>query len=240
MTASPEADERADGERVGGQERDPRLEAGRPAGAGHQPVAGRCGPEVVGQVGEVDDAPAGEPVAGWEHGDHRLLHELVPAQPGVLAPRRRGVLEAQREMQATRPHPGGEVVEPALLDRDAQLRMRAQERDHRRGDDRRQRAREGADAQLAPLARHAVRQLPVREPEPLGDDVGVREQLLARGRDLQLAAPALQQAGAGLPLERGDLLRDRRLRERQRLARAGERPVQRDFAEGQHAARVEH
>ena len=92
----------------------------------------------------------------------------------------------------------------------------------------------------SPARPPAVGQLPVRELEPLGDDVGVREQLLARGRDLQLAAPALQQAGAGLPLERGDLLGDRRLRERQRLARARERAVQRDFAEGQHAAWVQH
>ena len=41
------------------------------------------------------------------------------------------------------------------------------------------------------------------------------------GVTLQPAAPALQQAGAGLPLERGDLLRDGRLCERQRVARRG-------------------
>ena len=85
-----------------------------------------------------------------------------------------------------------------------------------------------------------VGQLAVRQPQALGDDVGVREQLLAGGRHFEAAAAAVQKTGADLPLERGHLLGDGRLGERQRLAGARERSMQRDLAEGQHAPRIEH
>ena len=112
-------------------------------------------------------------------------------QTGVLAPRRRGVLEAHREMQAPRTHACRQVVQPALLDRDAQAGIVAQDSGDRHWDDGRQGAGEGADAQLTPVLRRPVRQLPIREAQTLGDDVGMREQILARGRDPQLTAPAL-------------------------------------------------
>ena len=57
---------------------------------------------------------------------------------------------------------------------------------------------------------------------------------------LHAARAALHERGAGLALERGDLLRDRGLRERQRLGRGRERTAYRDLAEHPHAADVEH
>jgi hypothetical protein len=54
------------------------------------------------------------------------------------------------------------------------------------------------------------------------------------------ARVALNQHGAGLALERGDLLGDGGLGERQRLGGGGERASHRDLAQHSHAADVEH
>jgi len=54
------------------------------------------------------------------------------------------------------------------------------------------------------------------------------------------ARAALHERRAGLALERGDLLRDGGLRERQRLGRRGERAAHRDLAEGGEELEVEH
>ena len=51
---------------------------------------------------------------------------------------------------------------------------------------------------------------------------------------------ALDEHRARLALERRDLLGDRRLGERQRLGRGGERPLGGDLAKDPHAANVEH
>ncbi len=53
-----------------------------------------------------------------------------------------------------------------------------------------------------------------------------------RERHRPWPAGALQQPGTHEPLERGDLLRDRRLGVAQRLGRAAERPLARDSLEG--------
>ena len=54
------------------------------------------------------------------------------------------------------------------------------------------------------------------------------------------ARAALDEHGAGLALERGDLLRDGGLRERERLRRGGEGAPQGDLAQDAHAADVKH
>ena len=83
-----------------------------------------------------------------------------------------------------------------------------------------ERAREGADVQLARDVARELLELARGELEPVGDHVGVRQQQLAGGRELQAARPAVEQPRARLALERGDLLGDRGLGERQRLGRA--------------------
>ena len=60
--------------------------------------------------------------------------------------------------------------------------------------------------------------------EPVGDRVGVGEQQRAGLGRRRPAGAAVEQLDAELALERSDLLRDRRLRQRQRLAGARERP----------------
>ena len=63
-TASPEPTNAADRERSAGEDRDLRLETGGPAGPGHDAVAGRCGPEVVGEVSEATTRRRAEGVVG--------------------------------------------------------------------------------------------------------------------------------------------------------------------------------
>ena len=72
------------------------------------------------------------------------------------------------------------------------------------------------------------------------DRLGVADDRLARLGEPHAARAALHERGAGLALERGDLLRDGGLRERQRLGRGGERAADRDLAEHPHAADVKH
>ena len=128
----------------------------------------------MGEVGEVDDLAAGEAVAGRQRDHHRLFHQVVASQTAVLAAGRSGVLEAHCEMQAPRTNACGQVVQPALLDRDAQVGIVAQDSGHRHWHNARQGAGEGADAQLTPVLRRPVRQLPIREAQTLGDDVCMR------------------------------------------------------------------
>ena len=63
---------------------------------------------------------------------------------------------------------------------------------------------------------------------------------LAGVGEADAARAALHERRAGLALERGDLLRDGGLRERQRLGGGGERAAHGDLAEHTHAADVEH
>ena len=169
----PGGDERADGERVAGQERDARLEAGSAAGPGHQPAGRRCDPRLIGELGEVEDLAAGR---RWRGDSATTIGSSIRSwrrSPPVLVSRLRGVLEADREMEAARPHARGQVVQPALLDCDAESDRRAG-LGHRHGDDRRQGAGEGADAQLTTVLRRPIGQPPIREAQTLGDDVGMR------------------------------------------------------------------
>ena len=66
------------------------------------------------------------------------------------------------------------------------------------------------------------------------------DERVARVGQADAAHAALDERGAGLALERRDLLRDGGLRERQRLGGGRERAVLGDLAEDPHAADVEH
>ncbi len=107
-------------------------------------------------------------------------------------------------------------------------------------DDRGQRARERAEPQRRAVGAGELGDLGVGLAEPVGDRVGVREQQRARLGDRRAARPAVEQPDAELALERGDLLGDGRLRQRERLGRAREGAAPGDLAEGEQAAWVEH
>ena len=93
---------------------------------------------------------------------------------------------------------------------------------------------------VARSAPASSRDLAVRLGEPVGDRVGVREQQGARLGHRRAAGAAVQQPDAELALERGDLLRDGGLGQRERLGRARERAAPGDLAEREQAAWIEH
>ena len=122
------------------------------------------------------------------------------------------------------------------LDLDVRL-LRAQAHDRVR-DHRRERARERADAQRLALGVGQLGDLLAGLREPVGDRVGVGEQQRAGGGRRRPSGAAFEQLHAELALERGDLLGDRRLGQRERVARARERPLMRHFPERQQPPRI--
>ncbi len=84
------------------------------------------------------------------------------------------------------------------------------------------------------------RQLLLGGVDPGQDRVGVADQHPARVRQAHAAAATLDQLGAGLALQGGHVLRDRRLGEVEGLGRRGERAARRDLAQDPHSANVEH
>jgi len=110
-----------DGERVGGEEGNARLEPGGAAGSDYEAVVRGCGPRLMREVDEVDRAAASEAVARRKHDHHRLLGEVVTAEPVMFSAGHRGVLKAHGDMQAPGTHACRELVLPALLDRGPEI-----------------------------------------------------------------------------------------------------------------------
>jgi hypothetical protein len=100
------------------------------------------------------------------------------------------------------------------------------------------------------VANEAIRRCPrrssasaasaVRGLEPAEDHVGMLDEHLARLGQHDAAGTALQQPYAGLALERGDLLRDRRGRVGEHVGGGRQRTAAGDFAEHAQAADVQH
>jgi hypothetical protein len=174
-------------------------------------------------------------VARADDRHERLDHELVAAQPGVLARRRRGVLEAHGDVEASIGHARWQLLHRPLDRRDA---ARDEALDRRR-DERRERARKGAHSQL-PLLIAQLPQLRIGDRHALRQRVGVLQRERPRIRERQTAGPPVQQARAQLALQSRDLLRHRGLGERQLARGGGERARQRDGTEGQQAPRIQH
>jgi hypothetical protein len=147
------------------------------------------------------------------------------------------VLERHGEVQLARSDPRRQVCAPFVHGDPRGGEPESQARDGGRHQPR-QRGREGADAQSAPLLVRELGDLRACEREALGDDVGVLEQDRSRGGELEATGLAAQESHAGLALEGGDLVGHRRLRQREPAGGAGERALVRDGPEGQHAFRV--
>ena len=94
--------------------------------------------------------------------------------------------------------------------------------------------------EAAALERAERVELALGRGQAVEDRVGVADQQLARLREAHAAGGALDQARAGLGLERGDLAGDRGLGERERLGRGGEGAVRGDLAQDPEASDVEH
>ena len=99
---------------------------------------------------------------------------------------------------------------------------------------------EGGHAQ-APAAQAGDRlELRLGLGQPAEDRLGVADQRAARVGEADAAHAALDERRPGLALERGDLLRDGGLGERQGLGGGGERAALGDLAQDPHAADVKH
>ena len=244
--AEPGGDERLDRDVVVGDEADPRREAGPPAGVEDDPVprgAGRPGdPWLVGQVGEPERAaPAREPMAGGEDGLEGIVEQRDPLE---VARRDLGqrlvVVVDQREVELARLDPGEQPRQALVDDGQRDLGVAAAELHERRRHDRRERRAHAAEAQPAVAAAGDLLELLLGAVEAGEDPGGVARQRVAGLGQLDGARPALDERQADLPLERGDVLAHRRLREPHRHGRAGERAARSDLGEHAEAAHVDH
>jgi hypothetical protein len=113
------------------------------------------------------------------------------------------------------------------------------EHGHGRRDEPGQRRRHRPDPQRRQLAADQLAQLHIREREPLRDHRRMLQQRPSGLGQDQPFATAIEQPRAHLGFERRDLLRDSRLRQRQRRRGARERSLTRDGREGHHTTRVE-
>ena len=172
-------------------------------------------------------------------GRHSRLIDLRPiVLSGELAAREGGILEVDGEVQLAREDPLGQLVGGALLDGHPGARVGGADPRDGGGDEARERGREGADAQERALVIGDLGELERGEIEAHGDRVGMLEQQRAGRGELQPARPAVEQPRADLLLERRHLMRDRGLRQRERLGCPRERPMAGHRTEGEHSLRV--
>jgi hypothetical protein len=157
-------------------------------------------------------------VIGRQRDQERLTAQVVALDAVMLAPRQAGVLERDRDVQLAARHALGHHLATGLLDQHLGVGLLGPQRSHRLGHEHHERARERADPQPDALRRDDLRQLSARQREPLGDRIRVVQQRLARRRQLQPAGLAREQLRADFLLQRGDLLGDRRLGERERAS----------------------
>jgi hypothetical protein len=214
------------------------LEARGAAGLHDQPLGVGHGPVLVAQVLQRQALAAGQAVVE-AHGDHEpLAEEVAPLHLRRLDAGVRGVLEVDRQIEFAAPQRRDQLLRAALVDADVEAGLQLADARDRLGHEAGQRGRERPDPQPRPPPRDGAGKLGGGQLEARGDRVGVAEQDLSLARQPQAARLALEQAGPDLLLERGDLRRDRRLGEREGSGRAGERPLMRDGAEGEHPARI--
>ena len=109
-----------------------------------------------------------------------------------------------------------------------------------RGHEGPERRREAAEAQPPVAAAGDLLELLLGAVEPREDPGRVARQRVAGVGELQRARAALDERLPDLPLERRDVLADRRLRERQRVPGRGERSLGGDLRQDPEAADVEH
>ena len=164
-----------------------------------------------------------------------VAHEAGGQPPGLVAP-----LVAQHEVEVAQRQRGQGVLGLRLDQLAAQPRRLGRQRlDHRQGDAQRDglEARDAAAPRDRPGGRGQVR---LGERGAVQQRVGVLDQH-ERGVGQADAAPgALEQLHAGLALEDGELLRDRRRRELERVGDGRDRPALAELAQEAEAAQVEH
>ena len=99
----------------------------------------------LGELGEGERLSPREAVPGGQQGDHGLLEQVVSAERVRFPPGCSGVLESERDMQATIANARLEIAHATFLNADLQVRPASDEPGDRGRDDRGQGARGGRD-----------------------------------------------------------------------------------------------
>jgi hypothetical protein len=123
---------------------------------------------------------------------------------------------------------------------DLQARIPVRQRRQRRRHERSVRRGEGGEAHAAGVQSHVGGELRAGGIDAADDLGGAVGQQLPGGGEPNPAADPLQQLRAGLGLEPGEVVGDRRLRVVQLLRRRGDRPVARDRVDDAQPVDVEH
>ena len=181
---------------------------------------------------------AGELVVGRQRHQEGLAEEVVAFEVLELASRKGGVLKVDGEMEGSRANAVGQLVGGAFVHGDPSARVLRADLRHGRRHQAGERCGERADPQERALVVRDLGELEGGEVEARRDGVGVLEQQGAGACGSQAARAAVEQSGPDLLLECCDLVRDRGLRERELMRRAGERALAGHHAEGQNASGV--
>ena len=156
---------------------------------------------------------------------------------GASDPSRRNI---DREVDVAVAQRGERAGRPGLADRDLGVGQRAPQVGDRQRDEPGQRRRVAREPDAPLLVRDEVRDLDLGEREPVERGAGVLDEQAPGVRQLGPAARAGDERRADLGLERGQVLRDGGLGERQRVGRGGQRAVVGDRAQRAQAPEVVH
>ena len=181
----------------------------------------------------------GQRVVARDREVERVVHQVVEDDlAGDLADAV-GVGD-DRDVEVAGGEPRDELGRHRLVEAQVDLGELGVERADGERDERRVGGRGRADVEAAALERAERVELALGRGQAVEDRVGVADQQLAGLGQPHAAGGALDQARAGLGLERGDLARHGGLGEGERLGRGGEGAVRGDLAQDPQASDVKH
>ena len=184
--------------------------------------------------------PARERVAGGEHRVQRVGEQRAAVEARVVGGRRLPRRHRDRDVDVAAREREEAVRRLLLAGDEREARMAGAQRDDGGRDQLPERGGEageadGADGALGVRGDVGRRRLELREHE-----VGMADEHLGGAGQPHAAAVALDHRLPDLALERGELLRDGRRRQVQRVRRGGERALLGDLAQHAQAAGVDH
>ena len=181
-----------------------------------------------------------EPVALGQRDAERVVEQVGALERRVGRRRGERVLLREREVELAELERGQAVLGLHVARGDAQVGVALGERGDRAREQHAVRARERRAAQDAGDVRGGPLERRLGRLELAQDALRALHQLLAGGREAAAAAVALEQRDAGLALERGELLGDRRGGVAERVGGGRDRPAGGELAQDAEAADVEH
>ena len=179
-------------------------------------------------------------MAAGERDVHRILEQLHGAQAGAERLADVTELEQQREVELARPQARHDLLRLTLRQRQLDLGMRGPEVGDRERHEGVAGGRERGHPQAAAAHPENRRELGLGRLDAGQDRLRVHNQRRAGGGRAHAPAIALDQLRAGLGLQRGDGLRDRRLRVAERVGRRGEGAARGHLPEHPQTLHVQH